>query len=384
MASIGVSDSGQKKMLEKGSFLCLRVDGLKNPAALILKQELLSVGGDAALSREALMGGSADINGNSAILMATIAQFRQLALKIQLQPFGLKGLASEIIRFIEQQNVRLNAVKCHNRQLSFNKTLIMGILNITPDSFYDGGKYFDLEKAVAQAEKLAANGADIIDVGAVSSRPGHSHITAEEEISRLLPALEQIVQKIDLPISIDTNSAITAKAALSAGAEIINDIGGLQQDIEMAAVVAAYDASVIVMHSGKEGFYGDIIADIGDFFARSKQIAIEHGISEAKLIFDPGLGAGPGFGKNTAENIEILRRLSELTASWRPLLIGASNKSFIGNILSADITDREFGNAAVTTAAVAAGAEIIRVHDVAAAKAVVALADAIYKFKGDI
>ena len=383
MISIGVSDCGQSKMLDKGGFLCLRVDGLKNPAALILKQELLSVGGDAALSRDAIMGGSAEIDGNSAILMATIAQLRQLTVKMQNQPFGLKNLAVEIIDFIEKQKLPPQAIKCRDKQLLFNKTLIMGILNITPDSFYDGGEYFDVDKAVAQALKLAADGADIIDIGAASSRPGHTPVTAEEEISRLLPALRQIVREIDLPISIDTDSAVTARAALEIGADIINDIGGLQKDIGMAAVAAAFDAPVIVMHSGKEGCYGDIIADISAFFSRSKQIAAEHGIADTNLIYDPGLGGGIGFGKNLAENMEILHRLPELTASWQPLLIGASNKGFIGKIINADIDKREFGNAAVTTAAVAAGAAIIRVHNVAAAQDVIAMADAIYKSSGD-
>ena len=247
-------------------------------------------------------------------------------------------------------------------------TLVMGILNVTPDSFSDGGKWNTLDKALDHALSMVEDGAAIIDVGAESSRPGFVPVSAAEEIERLAPFLEHIAPKIPVPISIDTFKAETARAALRLGADILNDIWGLQYAAEergaMARVAAECRAPVVVMHNqaGTE-YRADIIAAMQDFFRESCAIAEAAGVAKESLIFDPGIG----FGKTPAANIEVLHRLHELTmldGEEYPLLLGASRKSFIGYALDLPVEERLEATGAATVLGVAAGASIVRVHDV--------------------
>ena len=247
-------------------------------------------------------------------------------------------------------------------------TLVMGILNVTPDSFSDGGRWNTLDKALEHALSMVEDGAAIIDIGAESSRPGFVPVAAAEEIARLAPFLEYLAPKIPVPISVDTFKAETARAALQLGADILNDIWGLQYAAEprgaMARVAAAAHAPVVVMHNQATAVYEkDIIVSMQDFFRESCAIAEDAGVAKEALIFDPGIG----FGKTPAMNIEVLHRLHELSrldGEPLPLLLGASRKSFIGYALDLPVEERLEATGAASVLGVAAGASIVRVHDV--------------------
>lgn len=241
------------------------------------------------------------------------------------------------------------------------RTLIMGILNITPDSFSDGGRHRSTEDALEHARAMVAEGADIIDVGGESTRPGATEVDADEELARVLPVLERLAPEIAVPISIDTYKASVADRALAAGATIVNDVWGLQRDPDMAAVAARHGASVVIMHNRREVDAAiDILADIRRFFLRSLLLAERAGIPDRRIVLDPGIG----FGKTLEQNVETIARLSELRAIGLPLLVGASRKSLIGRLLDQPLGERLPGTLATHVLSVAGGADIIRAHDV--------------------
>ncbi len=243
------------------------------------------------------------------------------------------------------------------------RTLIMGILNVTPDSFSDGGSYNSLEAAVQRALEMEAEGADIIDIGGESTRPGSSEISAREEQRRVIPIIAALRKKTNLPISIDTYKAKVAKAAIEAGATMVNDVWGLQKDANMAQVVARAQAPVVMMHNQLGTDYQeDIISAMQGFFEKSLEIASVAGISKHNLILDPGIG----FGKTPEQNIEVMSRLKELKSFGLPLLLGTSRKSMIGHILDLPISERLEGTLATNVLGIAMGVDIIRVHDVEA------------------
>lgn len=240
--------------------------------------------------------------------------------------------------------------------------LVMGILNVTPDSFSDGGDHADPQSALTQTLKMRDQGADIIDVGGESTRPGHAEIGPQEEMNWVLPVIEHLVTSgIRLPISIDTYKAIVADQAVQSGATIINDVYGLQRDPEIADVAATYDLPTIVMHWDKaRDADKDIVAEVRRYFEKSLEIAVTAGIKTDQIVLDPGFG----FGKSVAENYLLLRRLPELAALGYPLLIGTSRKRMIGNLLGVGPRDRATGTAAISALAYERGAHIFRVHDV--------------------
>ncbi len=259
-----------------------------------------------------------------------------------------------------------------------DKTYVMGILNVTPDSFSDGGEYNEVEKAVAHALQMIDDGADIIDIGGESTRPGHTQITESEEIKRVIPIINAIRAKTNHPISIDTYRARTAKAAVEAGADIINDIWGLQREPKIADVAAKYDVPVIIMHNQNGTDYdGDIIDNMREFFYKSINIAHKAGIKNDKIILDVGIG----FGKNPEQNIEVLSRMSELSLMGYPLFLGASRKSVIGHILDLPVGERLEGTIATSVLAVSSGFDIVRVHDVKQNIRAIRVADAIVRCK---
>lgn len=247
------------------------------------------------------------------------------------------------------------------------RTLVMGILNVTPDSFSDGGVWNTPEKALSHAMQMAAEGADIIDIGAESSRPGFVPMSAQEEMERLRPFLETILPAISVPVSVDTFKAETAAMAAELGAHILNDIWGLQYEKEpgrMAEVAAAYDLPVVVMHNQAGTAYEkDIVETMKDFFRESLRVARAAGMEDEKIILDPGIG----FGKTAEDNLGVLRRLAELSdwdgKRW-PILLGASRKSFIGAALGLPVEERMEATGAACVLGVASGADIVRVHDV--------------------
>jgi len=267
---------------------------------------------------------------------------------------------------------------CRDIELEIgNKTLIMGILNITPDSFSDGGKFFTFKDALAQVDRLVRDGADIIDIGAESTRPGHIEITAEEEWARMETILMEAVKSCPLPLSIDTQKAAVAEKALALGAHIINDIWGLQKDKAMAGVIAAHKAAVVLMHNRPNSVYQNLMEEIIDFLQRSIERALAAGIGENQIIIDPGIG----FGKTTEQNLEVIRRLDELQSLGFPILLGVSRKSVIGKTLNLPVEDRLEPTIALGTLGIAAGVDILRVHDVRQSKNAALMADWIVRRK---
>ena len=263
---------------------------------------------------------------------------------------------------------------------STKKTKVMGILNVTPDSFYDGGRYSRTKLAINQGLKLAEEGADIIDIGGESSRPGSEPVPLEEELERIIPVIKSLKKQIKVPISIDTYKSKVAESALKAGASIINDISALRMDKRMVSIAREYDVPVVLMHMQgnprtmqKHPFYKDVIREIYEFLARRIKFAEENGIKPDKIIIDPGIG----FGKTTEHNLLIIKYLKRFKPLGKPILIGPSRKSFIGNILNLPATKRLEGTLAAISICLLNGAEILRVHDVRQVKRAVEIVEAI-------
>jgi dihydropteroate synthase len=249
----------------------------------------------------------------------------------------------------------------------FSRTHIMGVLNVTPDSFSDGGRFFDINLAVEHGLKLAREGADIIDIGGESTRPGSEPISVAEEIRRIVPLIKRLSERIEIPISVDTYKSQVAAKALEAGAEIINDISALKFDSQMVAVAHQSDCPVILMHikgtpkhMQDSPVYRDVVSEIKHYFQEQIASAKEAGLDECKLILDPGIG----FGKSFDHNIEILRELASLSGLGLPVMVGVSRKSFIGKILDLPAEERLEGSLAVLAFAILRGANLVRVHDV--------------------
>ena len=262
------------------------------------------------------------------------------------------------------------------------RTYLMGILNVTPDSFSDGGRFFDQTDAVLHAFQMIKDGADIIDVGGESTRPGAVQISLEEELRRVIPVITKIRQKSKVPLSIDTYKSQVALEALKAGANIVNDISGLRFDEKIAEVISEQNASVVVMHikgTPKDmqvnPHYDDLIREIYDYLASAVELARKHGIRQ--IMIDPGIG----FGKTAEHNLELINRLEEFRGIGVPILIGVSRKSFIGKILETPVEARLEGTAAAVTASILKGADIVRVHDVREMRRVALVADAIRRQK---
>lgn len=256
-----------------------------------------------------------------------------------------------------------------------HKTYIMGIINVTPDSFSDGGHFLDSEAAIRQAKRLKAEGADILDIGGESTRPGSLPVDEKEERRRVIPVVEALAKELDCPISIDTSKASVARAALAAGAVIVNDVTGLKQDAKMAQLVREANAGVIIMHNAR--LYQKREDDLADqmirFFQGSLTLANEAGLQSDQIVLDPGIG----FGVTTEESIEMIRALPKLGTLGYPLLVGPSRKRFIGFILDQPVEKRLMGTAAAVSVSIARGADFIRIHDVKALIDVVRMSDAL-------
>ncbi|MEG4352216.1 dihydropteroate synthase [Microcoleus sp. LAD1_D3] len=269
------------------------------------------------------------------------------------------------------------------------RTYLMGVLNVTPDSFSDGGDFFTLESALVQAENMVKSGVDIIDIGGQSTRPGAAEISSSEEIDRVIPLVQILRQKAEIfgsvPISVDTTRAQVAKAAVEAGADIINDISGATFDSEMLSTVAKLKVPIILMHirgtpqtMQQLTDYRDLIGEIRDFFESRIAATVAAGIDKSQIILDPGIG----FAKNYSQNLEILRELPKFRVLNCPILVGVSRKSFIGHILNQpEAKQRIWGTAAACTGAIANSADILRVHDVREMRDVSQVADAIFRYQ---
>lgn len=259
-----------------------------------------------------------------------------------------------------------------------SRTHLMGILNVTPDSFSDGGRFLDPGRAVARGEQLAADGADFLDIGGESTRPGSDPLPQSEEIRRVVPVIEKLVHRINIPISIDTYKSGVAEAALDAGASIVNDISGLTFDPAMLKTVSARKATVVLMHMAgtpktmqQNPTYLNVVNEVRDFLSGQAARAAAEGVMQ--IIVDPGIG----FGKNLGHNLDLMRNLSAATPPGFPILVGPSRKSFIGKILDVTVDERLEGTAAAVAACILRGAHIVRVHDVKEMKRVALVADAL-------
>jgi dihydropteroate synthase len=369
MREIGVDPCGIKIMLPKTVTFLIRLNSISNIAANILKQEMLSLGGDVAIARGALTGKT---KNTSCLIIGQPCQLSSLIRKLKLQPFGLNKLADELDSSIKKYTRDNFIVPLKKGSLNFNgKIYVMGAVNLTPDSFSGDGLYGANSNdypglALKKAEAMLKDGADIIDLGGESSRPGAKNISVREELKRVLPVLNKLAKNIPAPISIDTTKAEVAQAALDSGAQIINDISGLR-DKRMVKIAARYKAAVIIMHMlGKPVnmqnriVYKSLIEDIASWLKNSIDSAEYAGIKPDKIIIDPGIG----FGKTPGQNLEIIKRLADFKILGKPILVGPCRKSFIGRILQAKPQERTIGTVSTCLMAVERGANIVRVHDV--------------------
>ncbi|HAX17797.1 MAG TPA: dihydropteroate synthase [Actinobacteria bacterium] len=366
-ARIKATSHGIRIMSEKLFNLVLKIKEVDNKAANIIKQEMLSRNGEAVISRESIYLG----NGKSDIIIfGTEKNIRSLAEKIKSQPFGLKSLSSEIKSFLDRKDdyeiktdLKIAGKVFHENE----KPLIMGILNLTPDSFYDGGKYSSPDDAYRKASEMISEGVSIIDVGGMSTRPGSEEIDIEEEIKRTIPLIKKIKKNNDVLVSIDTYRSRVAEKAIDAGADIINDISGLMLDNKMKNVVASNNADIIIMHMKgtprdmqTNPVYEDVVEEIYSFFYSQINYAVEAGIDREKIIIDPGIG----FGKTVNDNYTILKNIEEFKSLNMPVMIGASRKSFIGAVLKLLPEERLEGSLAIASYCALKGIDILRVHDV--------------------
>lgn len=272
-------------------------------------------------------------------------------------------------------------MKIGNKNFNINeRTFIMGILNITPDSFSDGGQFYDVEKAILHAKEMVTEGADIIDVGGESTRPGHKIVTEEEELNRVAPLIRQLAKEIDVPISIDTSKAAVAKAAIEAGASMVNDVWGFKLDKEMANVVAKYEVPCCIMHNRDNKDYTNLMDDVISDVNESIKLALNAGVNKSNIIIDPGIG----FAKTYEDNLEVMNNLERLKVLGYPILLGTSRKSIVGLTLDLPVTERLEGTIATNVIGIMKGCDFIRVHDVKANLMAAKMADAIIRKWGEV
>ncbi len=341
-----------KTALKKYSFKLIKICGLSTPKANIIKQTALSAGADAAVHKEVITCG---VEKTDLVLGGTVSQIESICRKLEKQPFKLQELSKQLIQQLKE--------KKHPWP---GKKYIMGILNVTPDSFSDGGKYLDPGRAAGHARKMIEQGADIIDIGGESTRPFSKEVSVDEELKRILPVIGKIRDFNDkILISIDTRHSEVAQKAVEAGANIINDVSGLEWDENMASVAAKKHVPVVITHSiGPSETvhdYGENIVDaVYEELYKKTQRAILSGIQPENIIIDPGIG----FAKTFEQNIELIKRIGEFKSLNYPVLIGLSRKSFMSKILEAEPEDTTEGNIALNVYAAIKGADIIRVHEV--------------------
>ena len=374
---VGVDPTGVKLMEGKTLHFNLKMEEIDPRTANVLKQEMLSLGGDVAVDRRGL---DCSIKQTDALLMGTQKHFEKLILKLEQYP-NLGALRQSIKEAIKNISRTHYSIRCRKQKLTLGKrTLLMGVLNVTPDSFSDGGAFFNKEKAISRGLGMVEEGADIIDIGGESTRPGSKPVGLEEELHRVIPVIESLEKEVDVPISIDTYKSAVAQRAVEAGAQIINDISGLHFDPNLAQVAARGDTPLVLMHirgtpetMQKDVHYSSLFAEIIRYLKNSIRMAESAGIDPGQMIIDPGIG----FGKTIEDNLLILKHLYEFRILGKPILLGTSRKSFIGKILNTEVGDRLEGTLSSIAIGVLNGAHIIRSQDVREAKKAIALADAV-------
>ena len=382
LKKIGVSPESIKYMRPKTQSFNIKLKNINAVTCNILKQEMLSVGGDVAVSKEVI---TKNVSKSDCLIIGTLAQINKLSKKIKRQPLGLDKIGKQLKTTIDNHQKDRFKFICRKYTLDLSKkTYICGVLNVTPDSFSDGGKFFEKKKAVEQGVKLEKEGADIIDIGGESTRPGAKPISPKEQIGRIIPVIKELSKRLKIPISIDTQSAEVAGAAIDTGASIINDISGLKHNKKIAGVAAKFKAGLILMHikgtpltMQKSPQYRCLIQEIINSLKKSIDYALNAGLMREQIVIDPGVG----FAKTTEHNLLILKHLSEFKSLGLPIMIGTSRKSLIGNILKKSVDKRLLGTAATVVHSILQGVNIVRVHDVSQIKDVIKMTEAIEKGK---
>jgi dihydropteroate synthase len=365
LAEAGVDPHGARIIEPKTEMMILRADGLPAPAANIIKQQLLSIGGDAAVHREVITGSPAR---SSVFMIADRNRLTQLPAKLARQPFGLMELGTGIERLLEALDHPPSRIPLPKGEIDLTAgPVVAGVLNVTPDSFSDGGSFLDPGRALERAAAMIEEGADLIDIGAESTRPGAAEIDASEELARLRPVLDRLAATVPVPISIDTRKASVARAAIDAGAGIINDVSGLRHDPAMVATAVATGAAVVVMHMQgtpesmqRNPSYEDPTSEIIAWFEERIGELVRTGIDRTKIIIDPGIG----FGKRLEDNLSILAEIGDFRGFGLPVMIGYSRKAFIGGATGRGAAERLAGGLAALAKCLAGGVTIVRVHDV--------------------
>jgi dihydropteroate synthase len=349
-------------MLPKVFGLNIKIREVKARDANIIKQEMLSDGGDAALSRESydLKDERSDI-----LLMGNLRSYSETIKKLKLQPIKeLRKIAGDAEGGIRNYFSVPECFEVNGKRFDFSRPLVMGILNVTPDSFSDGGKFYGEGKAAEGARRMIEEGADIIDVGGESTRPGHKSVSFEEEEKRVIPVIERLRDEVEKPVSIDTTKLEIAEKALKLGVEVVNDQWGLQMkgrdNKGFAKLIADHDAALVLMHNRDNNRYGDLMYELLCFLEQGIRIAENNGVDPRKIIVDPGVG----FGKDVEQNLRVLARVRELKVLGKPILIGPSRKSFIGKTLGLEVEDRLEGSLATIAYAMGQGVNVVRMHQV--------------------
>lgn len=378
LLKIGIGYNSSLKMSEYYDFKVVKISYIDVREINIIRAEALKNGMSAVVSDEILLLNAAK---GELLLGGTAFQYEMLIRALGNSLLNCSEIALKIKKIVYNYGIDNFEREIKGKIFNFGeKSFVMGILNITEDSFSDGGKYINADKAIERALKMVEDGADILDIGAESTRPGAIPVSEEEELERIVPIVEKLSKLVKVPISIDTYKSEVAKYSLRAGADIINDITGLKGESTMAEVVSDNDAYVIIMHmqgtpqtmqSNPE--YQDVVSDICLDLKESFSIAEIAGIKKEKVIIDPGIG----YGKSTNHNLEIIKRVGEFKIFGAPILIGASRKSMIGNVLNLPVNERVEGSLAVAAASVMNGASIIRVHDVKETKRTLTMIDSI-------
>lgn len=366
MLKIGVCEGGVDAMEGKTRTLIVKISDASVPAAHVLKQQMLSLGGDAAVAKDVITHA---VDSTDVLIMGTARQLRDLVTKLSWQPFGLPELGERIESLLDTlERPGTSVLRAGPYALDLSERVhVMGILNVTPDSFSDGGHYLGPTAAYDRALAMIEEGADIIDVGGQSSRPGSRPVSEDEELARVLPVITRIREEWNGPVSVDTYRARVAEESLAAGASIVNDITAFTAEPRIARVTASAGAAAVLMHMlgtpatmQDNPTYKDLMGEVAFFLREAVGRAEAAGVAADQIAIDPGIG----FGKTTEHNLAILRHLPELAVLGKPILVGSSRKSFIGKVLDLPAGERLEGTLATAAYAVVQGARILRVHDV--------------------
>ncbi|HET6442328.1 MAG TPA: dihydropteroate synthase [Phycisphaerae bacterium] len=379
MRHAGAPPESIAQVLARTGALAVALEQVDRRAADRLEQEMRAMGGDVA---RCAAGGELGRRATDLVLVGNRRQFETLRERLHGETGDLAALGFSVADALERHARREFELVMGAYRLSVGeRPLLMGVVNVTPDSFSDGGKFLEADRAVAQARRLVDEGADLLDIGGESTRPGSESVPETEEMRRVLPVVETLAEAVTVPLSIDTRHARVAREAVAAGAALVNDVTGLQGDPEMARAVAETGAGVVIMHilgepktMQQNPHYDHLMADVVRYLRRGMALAQQAGVPENRILVDPGIG----FGKTLKHNLEILAQLGHIRSLGRPILVGPSRKRFLGELTGVEApAERTGGTAAACALAVAAGALVLRVHDVAETKQTVAVAAAI-------